>query len=126
LYFNVPLGKLPLAAVWSVLAGVAFFLIFLTIQLFATNQRAGAVLVNCLVFPLMFLGGSFFPFEAMPDWMAAVGRKTPNGWALEWLNVILFGSPEPPSLLAALAILCIVSAIFFVIGQRLLRRFARS
>ena len=27
-------------------------------------------------------GGSFFPFETMPDWMASFGQLTPNGWAL--------------------------------------------
>ena len=124
LYYKVPLAKLPLAASWSALAGIMFFLIFLSIQLFATNQQAGTVLTNCIVFPLMFIGGSFFPFEAMPDWMATIGRKTPNGWALARLQAILFEPPEPHSLLLAMTILVAVSATFFLFAARRLRRFA--
>jgi ABC-type multidrug transport system permease subunit len=124
-YFKVPLAKLPLAAVWSTLAGLTFFLMFFTIQLFATNQRAATVLTNCIVFPLMFMGGSFFPFDAMPDWMATIGRKTPNGWSLERLDDILFDSPAVASVASAMAVLLIVSAILFLLGERRLRRFAR-
>lgn len=127
LYLKVPLAKLPLSAAWSALAGVGFFLLFLTIQLYATNQRAGTVLTNCILFPLLFIGGSFFPFEAMPDWMAAVGRKTPNGWALQRLEDILFSSPTVSSLATSTAILLALSVPLFVFSERRLRRtFARS
>lgn len=126
LYLQTPLERLPLAAVWSALAGTTFFSIFVAIQLFASNQRAATVLVNCIVFPLMFMGGSFFPFDAMPGWMAAIGRRTPNGWALDRLEAILFKTPEPSSILMAAAILVAVSAAFFLFAARRLRRFAQG
>ncbi|HEV3342170.1 MAG TPA: ABC transporter permease [Pirellulales bacterium] len=127
LYLKLPLARLPLSAVWSALAGATFFLLFLSIQLYATNQRAGAVLTNCVSFPLMFLGGSFFPFEAMPDWMAAVGRHTPNGWALGRLGDILFESPTAGDVASMMAIVLAICAVLFLFSERRLRRaFARS
>jgi ABC-2 type transport system permease protein len=127
LYLKLPLTRLPVSAVWSALAGAAFFLLFLAIQLYATNQRAGAVLTNCVSFPLMFLGGSFFPFEAMPSWMAAVGRHTPNGWALGRLEEILFESPSAGYLVSVMAIVLVLCGALFWFGERRLRRvFVRS
>lgn len=122
LYLKVPLVKLPLSAAWSALAGVTFFLMFLSIQLYATNQRAGMVLANCILFPLMFMGGSFFPFDAMPFWMSAIGRRTPNGWALQRLEDILFDSPSAGSLAAAIAILLTACAVLFLFSERRMRR----
>jgi ABC-2 type transport system permease protein len=126
LYLHAPLERLPLAALWSAFAGTMFFSIFVAVQLFASSQRAGTVLINCIVFPLMFVGGSFFPFDAMPGWMAAIGRRTPNGWALDRLQAILFESPEPRSILIAMAILIAVATIFFLIAGRRLTRFAQG
>jgi ABC-type multidrug transport system permease subunit len=96
---------------------------FLSIQLYATNQRAGMVLANCVLFPLMFMGGSFFPFDAMPSWMAAIGRRTPNGWALQRLEDILFEAPGAGSLAAAVGILLTAGAVLFLFSERRMRRF---
>ena len=48
----------------------------------------GNVVISAVLFPLLMLGGSFFPSEAMPGWMAQVGRWTPNGWAVERLKAL--------------------------------------
>lgn len=127
LYLKLPLARLPLAAVWAALAGMCFFLFFVAVQLYASSQRAGVVLTNCVVFPLMFLGGSFFPFESMPGWMAAVGRHTPNGWALGRLEEILFEFPSPGRLASMMAIVLALCVVLFSFSERRLRRaFARS
>ena len=47
-----------------------------------------------IVFPLIMIGGSFFPFEVMPAWMARIGRWTPNGLASRNVKQILFGQPR--------------------------------
>src|SRR5262249_23469682 len=90
LYLKLPLGKLPLALAWTAGSGGVLFLLLMLVQLHASSQRAGSVLTSSLVFPLLFLGGCMFPFEAMPHWMAKIGRWTPNGWALQNLKDILF------------------------------------
>ena len=86
------------------------------------------MLASLMVFPLMMIGGSFFPFEAMPAWMAAVGRWTPNGQAVARLKDILDGSArrgharrgEPLAMIAARRRLALFAA------RRIRRRFARG
>lgn len=68
------------------------------------------------------VGGCFFPFEAMPDWMAHIGRMTPNGWAVLQFKAILGGSTQMQSLATSTAALLAVSAIAFTLSARRLRR----
>lgn len=86
---------LPLAAVWCALAGTGMYALFLLIQLFASTPRAGSLLTMVALFPLLMLGGSFFPFELMPGWLGDVGIWAPNGQALVQLEHILAGDLEP-------------------------------
>ncbi len=71
-----------------------------------------------LMFPLMMVGGSFFPFEAMPAGMAFVGRMTPNGWALEQLKRILLGKVEITSLAISFFGLVVIGTVLFVLSVR--------
>jgi ABC-type multidrug transport system permease subunit len=68
------------------------------------------------------LGGSFFPFEIMPAWLARIGRFTPNGWALEQLKAVLRDAVEPVQLALALVGVVLVGALAFLISMRRLRR----
>jgi ABC-type multidrug transport system permease subunit len=122
LYLGTPLSRLPLALAWSVCAGIIFLLLLMLIQLHASSQRAGGVLSNSILMPLLFVGGSFFPFEAMPEWMAAIGRWTPNGWALGQLKEILFGRENAVALAVAFAVLLFLGAFLFVLSELRLRR----
>jgi len=127
LYLGLPLTKLPLMLAWAVGSGLLFLLLLQLIQLHASSQRAASVLTNSIAMPLLFIGGCFFPFEVMPDWMAAVGRWTPNGWALEHLKNILYGREEVTSLAAAFAAVAVLGAGLFLLSEWRLRRvFIRS
>jgi ABC-type Na+ efflux pump permease subunit len=111
-----PRTLLP-AAAWSTLSGVALMAMLTMVQLFASSRRMGHTLTMVVIFPLMMVGGSFFPFEAMPGWMAAIGRLTPNGWALEQLKAILTGRAEAGSVAAAGAGLAAVSGLLFRVAS---------
>jgi ABC-2 type transport system permease protein len=127
LYLKLPLWNLPLALVWSAGSGVVLFLLLVAIQLHASSQRAGSVLTSSLVIPLLFLGGCMFPFEAMPDWMVAIGRWTPNGWALQNLKDILFDRTDAAGLGVAVAGLLAAALTLFLLCERRMRRvFIRS
>lgn len=127
LYLQTPLGPLPLAALWGAAAGVVFFEFFTVMQMHATSQRAGMLLTNSIVMPLLFMGGSFFPFEAMPQWMSTIGKRTPNGWALLQFKEILAGRVNASAVSFAFAGLVAVAAVLFFFSERRMRRvFARS
>jgi len=121
-YLAIPLSRLPLALPWSAFCGFVLLVFMILIQLYASSRRAGSVLTTSLIFPLMMIGGSLFPSETMPRWMAAVGRRTPNGWALERLKDILLDRAEPQSLLVGSVMLLVAAAIAFGLSARRLRR----
>lgn len=104
--FGVPLGRAALGLPWAVFGGTVLVALFFFPQVAAQSQRGAKMLGTVLVFPLMMVGGSFFPFEAMPGWMAAIGRWTPNGQAVARLKELLNGTADPFTLaVAALAML---------------------
>jgi ABC-type multidrug transport system permease subunit len=133
------LGKLLAAlvltsvvALTGLLAAVAWFGLAWSripgalLQLFAGSQRGSELLSSIIVFPLMMLGGSFFPFEQMPAWMAAVGRWTPNGLGVAKLKDLLYGDVSAGALAVAALGIGIPAAFAFLGSCRRLRRFANA
>ena len=126
LFLDIPFARLPVALAWTTLAGVTFVVLFMWIFVHAPSRRAGMVISNSLVYPLMMLGGSFFPAEIMPTWMSAIGRLTPNGWSLERLKDILIDRADATGLLAGTAGLLAVALVLFChTAARLRGSFAR-
>jgi len=127
LAFDLPWAALVPGALWSAFSGAAFLVLLTLAHLYASSARTAGVLSTMLLFPLLMIGGSFFPFEAMPAWLARIGRLTPNGWALSQLQSILSGAAEPGPLLAAFAGLLAVGALAFLAGAaRMGRGFVRG
>ncbi len=126
-YIGVNPVSLPLALVWATFSGTMLMTLMTTLQLFCSTRRAGNIFTMAVMFPLMMIGGSFFPFEAMPDWMAAIGKLTPNGWALQQLKNIILQRTDPMTLLIVFAaLLSMVAVLFAVCAQRLRRGFAQG
>ncbi len=124
--FGVTLHGLPLAVAWATLSGVGLLLFFTLLQLLASSQRGGGLLTIAVFFPLVMTGGSFFPFEAMPDWLARIGRLTPNGWALVRLRDILWGTATGSEMALSALVLLAGSLLLFGLSLARLRRFARG
>jgi ABC-type multidrug transport system permease subunit len=80
-----------------------------------------------VVFPLIMIGGSFFPFEAMPPWMANIGRWTPNGLAVIQLKQLLFGPIDPTAIVIAAIGIGVPAVLAFLLAtRRLTGAFATS
>jgi ABC-type multidrug transport system permease subunit len=125
--FDVSWTRIPAALAWCAFAGGALLALLTLLQTMASSQRGAEMLANTFVFPLMMIGGSFFPFDAMPGWMAAAGQWTPNGLAVVRLKDLLFGDPSALSMLVATAGIGIpAAAAFLLAGRRLRGKFATS
>ena len=125
--FDLSLAQAPLAVLWIAFSGCALLIYFVLLQSFASSQRAGDMLSNMVLFPVLMLGGSFFPLEMMPDWMADIGRWTPNGAALVRFGEILDAQPNFPAMGAAALSIGIPAAIAFaLVARRLSGRFLVS
>jgi ABC-2 type transport system permease protein len=92
LYHDISWAKLPSSLIWITLSGIALFSWFGALQMLAKTQRAANLLTSMLLFPLLMAGGSFFPFAALPGWIAAIGRRTPNGFVVDRLSAELTAS----------------------------------
>jgi ABC-type Na+ efflux pump permease subunit len=121
-FAHVPVANGPLATLWLVLSGSAFYLMLVTIAVHASGQRAANVIGNLVVFPLSLLGGSFFPFEMMPGWMASIGRFTPNGWAVTQFKAFVAGSAHIRDFAIGAVYMAVVGIILFLLTARRLRR----
>lgn len=121
-------GALRLAAafVWCAFAGAALASGFTFIQMLASTQRGASLVSTMIVFPLMMIGGSFFPFEAMPSWMVAIGRWTPNGLGVQTLKTLLFGTPQPGAIALATLGIAVPAGLAFAASIRRARTFALS
>lgn len=122
--FDFDIAVMPLALVWCAFSGTCFFTYFLLVQLSGSTQRGGSVLTTMVMFPSMMLGGSFFPFEMMPAWMAAIGQRTPNGLGLMRLKEILAGTADLQGLLLAALLMGLpAAAVFYICLRRVRGRF---
>lgn len=122
--FSIEVALPVVAWAWMVLTGTALLALFTLVQLFARSEKTGNVLANALTLPLAMLGGSFFPFEAMPEWMVPIGQATPNGYALMRLRSILEGAVDPAVLALSAAVAVGVIVVLGWLAGRRLRGFA--
>jgi len=94
LAFNMDMGNSPAAviilSILMVIASAAFAIMLAT--LVKTQRSAGsiAVLASLVLAPL---GGCWWPLFILPQWMQALAKITPHGWATTGFNkLMLFGA----------------------------------
>jgi ABC-type multidrug transport system permease subunit len=119
---GVPPARVPAALLWCTASGVVFVCLFLVLQFAASTARGADIVTSMVLFPLMMVGGSFFPFETMPAWMAAVGRLTPNGQGVTQLRALLAGQADGTALLVAALAMGLPAGAAFLLSARLLGR----
>ena len=114
---------IAVAALWAALCGGALFLLMALLQTACRTERQGRTLANVAALLLLMAGGSMFPLEMMPAWMARAGRLTPNGWALQEMRNILAGNYDFLFWKIS-AILVFSGLVFAAVSARLRKGFA--
>lgn len=125
-WFDLAWSRVPGAVVWCTFVAGALIALLTLLHLYAGSQRGSELLSSVVVFPLMMLGGSFFPLEQMPAWMAAAGQWTPNGLGVARLKEILYGDVSPATLGVAVIGIGVPAAAAFIASWRRLRSFANA
>ena len=90
-YFDVSFEKYFASLAWLALTGPVLFALLSLIQVLAPSKKAGGMISTLIMFPLLMVGGSFFPTETMPEFIAAIAQYTPNGRVVEPLKGYLTG-----------------------------------
>lgn len=85
-YHGVAWNKFVPSMTWIAVSGVGLFAWFAALQMLFANQKAANLVTTILIFPLLMVGGSFFPLDVLPDRLAAIGRLSPNGFVVDRLS----------------------------------------
>jgi ABC-2 type transport system permease protein len=113
-------GSFVLVGALIVLGTLAFTSLGYVIASFAPSEDAANGMTSVVQFPLMFLSGTFFPIDQMPDALRAVARVLPLTYLSDALRqVMVDGTPFAPlwvcfAVLAGFLVLCFaIAARFF-------------
>ncbi|MPZ54478.1 MAG: ABC transporter permease subunit [Acidimicrobiia bacterium] len=59
---------------------------------FIRSQQGVQMLIQLLVFPLVFLAGVFFPVDSVPMWMEVLSKTNPVTYGVDAIRQVLLGS----------------------------------
>ncbi len=120
-----PLGWVP-TVLWLTLSGLVLNGLMAFLQLVAPTRKSASLFTSILIFPLMMIGGAFFPFEALPDWLTAIGNWVPNGFLLERLKSFLIYDGGLAALVSGLPIALAMAVLLWLLCAWRMRAFARG
>ena len=127
--FAVAIGVYHLKVVGNYLE-IAVFLVFsiimvlgigLSIGGWARNERQAAPLGNIVVFPMMFLSGTFFPRFLMPDWLQNITSYIPLSPVIDGLRLLTTEGKHLVDLGPQLAVMGVWMIIVYAIAFRVFR-----
>lgn len=87
----------------------------------AKNERQAAPLSNIIVFPMMFLSGTFFPRYLMPDWLQHVSGLLPLTPIIDGIRLIATEGKHFTDILPQLGLIGIWIVVIYFIAFRVFR-----
>lgn len=123
----LPLFGLRLAATWPLVVPVlvlgitAFMALGLVVGSLADTPEAVAAIANCIMVPMAFLSGSFYPSELMPDWLQDFSRVLPLRYFNDGIIGVLSRSGSAGDLGIACAGLIVFAVLFALLATRMFR-----
>jgi ABC-2 type transport system permease protein len=70
----------------------------LLVASFMRSQQGFQLLIQLLIFPLIFLAGVFFPINQAPDWLQVVSKFNPLTYGVDAIRQIFLGPGSGPYL----------------------------
>jgi ABC-2 type transport system permease protein len=111
-------GSWPLIGALILLGSLAFIALGYVIASIAKTEESANGMTSVVQFPLMFLSGTFFPIDAMPDQLKIVARALPLTYLGDGLRqVMVDGTPFAP-LWVCFAFLAVWLVVCFGIAAR--------
>lgn len=87
----------------------------------AKNERQAAPLSNLVVFPMMFLSGTFFPRFLMPEWLQNVSGFLPLTPVIDGIRLIATEGKHLTQIGSQLGLIAIWLVVIYVIAFRVFR-----
>ncbi len=118
------IGSYLLLLLLVFLGGLLFISMGFAMSSLAKTEESAAPVANVIIFPMLFLSGVFFPFEAMPVWLQHIAYYFPLRFLADAMRRVM---TEGASLVAIrvdvywlilwAAIMIILAMLFFNFGQ---------
>jgi ABC-2 type transport system permease protein len=97
------------------------FGIGLAIGGWAKNENQAAPLSNIIVFPMLFLSGTFFPRFTMPEWLQHVSAYLPLTPIIDGIRMIATEGKHLTDVGPQLALMAVWTIIIYAIAFRVFR-----
>jgi ABC-2 type transport system permease protein len=120
LHFKMVGNYFELAAL-LVFGILTIFGIGLAIGGWAKNENQAAPLANIIVFPMLFLSGTFFPRFAMPEWLQHVTAFLPLTPIIDGIRMIATEGKHLTDIGPQLGLIAIWAVIIYAIAFRVFR-----
>jgi len=109
---------------------IALFLVYSIVMIlgiglaiggWAKNERQAAPLSNIVVFPMLFLSGTFFPRFAMPEWLQHVSAVLPLTPVIDGIRLLTTEGKHLVDLGAQLGLMGIWLIVIYIVAFRVFR-----
>lgn len=114
-------GNLLYALIIVVIGSLAFLSLGFVVASFARNQEAADSLANAVTFPMLFLGGVFFPTDAAPAVLQPIIRLMPLRYLADGLRNVMVENGALTAQWLNIGVLVLTTAVGFVLSVRLFR-----
>ena len=104
-----------------VLGSLSFIALGYVIASFASTEESANGMTSVVQFPLMFLSGTFFPIESMPDALRTVARALPLTYLGDALRQVMVGGTAFSPLWLCVAFLVVWLVVCFAVAARFFR-----
>ncbi len=89
---------------------------------FAKDQETATIMMTTLMFPMMFLGGVFFPIQQMPWFMQGISKFLPLTYASQALRKVMVLGAGIPAISTELIILIVFGTVMIAIAVPVFKR----
>jgi len=114
-------GNLIYALVIVIIGSLAFLSLGFVVASFARNQEAADSLANAVTFPMLFLGGVFFPTDAAPGVLQPIIRLLPLRYLADALRNVMVENAGLGAQWLNIGVLTLTAAVGFVLTVKLFR-----
>lgn len=104
-----------------VLSSAVLFGIGLAVGGWAKNENQAAPLANLIIFPMMFLSGTFFPRFLMPQWLQEVSDFLPLTPVIDGTRLIITEGKTIIDIAPQVGLLAIWGVVIYLIAFRVFR-----
>lgn len=114
-------GNIFEIALFSIFSIAMILGIGLSIGGWAKNERQAAPLSNIVVFPMLFLSGTFFPRFAMPEWLQKLSEYLPLTPVIDGLRMLITEGKHLIDLGPQIGLIALWMVVIYFIAFRVFR-----